>query len=643
MSHSPITDFSAASLRKYKNRWSALSRLLHSDRSFSGDERHSAFLNLSGSGFADISAVSGFHYPEDGRALLLDDWDFDGDLDVWVSARTAPRLRLLQNDAKEAGQSLFIRLHGNGTTTNAEAIGARCKIWLKGDPKPLSRSHRAGDSFLSQASAWLHFGLGARPEIERVVVDWPAGQPEEFSGLKPGAYFQLTQGKGTANRWLPPASRASRKPSLLKLPFESEQARIVLPNPLLLPLLQNKEGIIVSPTQSKGATLVNLWSQACPSCETELKEWTTSAPQFTEAGLEILALNVDAVSAIHTETETQKFLADHAVPFLSHTSNAKTLQRLDLFQRSFLDRWLPLPVPCSFLLDHHGRAAVIYKGPVTASQLLNDIELLGENSQTLRKAATPFSGRWAEEAPLIGPTNYVKQLLDHEEIEDLETYYQRYLDLEFQLPNPATTPMIEAQKTLASIALSRKEFHAAIDYLTEALALAPQAPELLTLLQKAQRQAQAQKNLEDQIAAVKKNPQIGAAHLALGDAYRDLGNHQEAVTSYKNALRNDPQLLVAAGKLAWILATHPNPKIRNPTSALGLANRLASLQTTPNPNFLDLQGIALAANGDFPAAIKKAQSALELLPTDSAYEKAVLYRFNLYRQEKAYYESGSAK
>ena len=88
MSQSPINDFSNGVLTKYKNRWGALVRMLHADHSFSGGERHCAFLNLKGEGFADISAVTGFDFSEDGRALILDDWDFDGDLDVWAVSYT---------------------------------------------------------------------------------------------------------------------------------------------------------------------------------------------------------------------------------------------------------------------------------------------------------------------------------------------------------------------------------------------------------------------------------------------------------------------------------------------------------------------------------------------------------------------------
>ena len=80
---------------RYKQGWRALNRLLHEDRSFSGHERDCAFLNCGGEtpSFATVSSVTGFDFADDGRGLATVDWDFDGDLDVWCTYRTAPRVR----------------------------------------------------------------------------------------------------------------------------------------------------------------------------------------------------------------------------------------------------------------------------------------------------------------------------------------------------------------------------------------------------------------------------------------------------------------------------------------------------------------------------------------------------------------------
>ena len=73
-------------------------------RSFSGFERHCAFLNVGSNPdgklapFANVSAATGFDFIDDGRALARVDWDRDGDLDFWTTNRQAPRLRLLKNN-----------------------------------------------------------------------------------------------------------------------------------------------------------------------------------------------------------------------------------------------------------------------------------------------------------------------------------------------------------------------------------------------------------------------------------------------------------------------------------------------------------------------------------------------------------------
>ena len=167
---------------------SALATMLSRGRSFSGHERNCVFLNLRTDGaapptFANVSVGSGFDYPDDGRALARVDWDHDGDLDLWVSNRSAPRLRLMRNDLPEGRHWLSLRLQGDGQNTNRDAIGARVEVRIA-EGKQL-RTLRAGEGFVAQSSKWLHFGLGDADKIEKVTVRWPdrAEMVEEFSGV----------------------------------------------------------------------------------------------------------------------------------------------------------------------------------------------------------------------------------------------------------------------------------------------------------------------------------------------------------------------------------------------------------------------------------------------------------------------------
>ena len=44
------------------------------------------------------------------------------------------------------------------------------------------------------------FGLGLATEIESLVVRWPGGEAEEFSGQKADGFFHLVQGSGVAEQ-----------------------------------------------------------------------------------------------------------------------------------------------------------------------------------------------------------------------------------------------------------------------------------------------------------------------------------------------------------------------------------------------------------------------------------------------------------
>ena len=152
-------------------------------------EKHCAFLNCGQDAagrqraFADVSSAIGFEFLDDGRGLALVDWDFDGDLDVWSTNRTAPRVRFLKNSNKSGNHFIAFQLQGDGMSTNRDAIGARLELHVSGEKIPVVKTLHAGHAFLSQSSRWLHFGLGKTSELDKLVVRWPNGTSEEVGGL----------------------------------------------------------------------------------------------------------------------------------------------------------------------------------------------------------------------------------------------------------------------------------------------------------------------------------------------------------------------------------------------------------------------------------------------------------------------------
>lgn len=277
--------------------------MLNHGHSWSGHERHCAFLNLGETSerFATVSAISGLDWEDDGRAVSVLDWDHDGDLDLWFGNRSAPRVRLMRNDHGRAqGGFLKLKLVGDGQGTNRDAIGARVELVVKGDgPRKRIRTVRAGEGFLSQNSKWVLFGLGAdEVEIERVIVKWPGDGPpteEVHTDLLPDRHYIITQGQGLRG-WEPPASAVSSFPAgALERDEQGSRVRLRPITQFLTPNVNyiTLEGAKVRATLRDRWTWLNFWGSWCMPCHDELREIGERANDLRAAGVQVLALAVD--------------------------------------------------------------------------------------------------------------------------------------------------------------------------------------------------------------------------------------------------------------------------------------------------------------------------------------------------------------
>ncbi len=604
---------------RYRQGWKALNRLLHEDRSFSGNERNCAFLNCRGTGFADISSASGFDFPDDSRAVTAVDWDFDGDLDLWMTARTAPRLRFLRNDLATNADWVAVKLSGNGETTNRDAVGARVQLYLKNQQVPLIRSVRAGDAFLSQSSSWLHFGLGPNASIEKLLVRWPGGTQESISGIEPGERFLVTQGVAAAKSWSPPSNRKSLTPSPPVFPDPEPSARIVLSARLSPPpvYIQSENGVSELPADRlKGPLLINLWASWCAPCISELREWTAAESRIRSKGLRIHVLHADPDNTV----AARRALAKLKFPFDADITTSQTVRNLDLFQRSLLDRWLPMPVPGSFLLDRYGRVAVVYKGPVSVDQLLADIDLLDADPKLWRDHSVPFPGQWVGPPPDVDPLRVNSQFVDHNEIAEGLNYLQRHVVVAETVPGTSRKELADIHFIIGIILQERKNTEAALEALEKARVMNPEdfriLSELGSILIKLTRYEEALTHLN---AALKINAGdvqlkrfLGKAHFQFANSLRNEGLISEAIANYQDALRNDTKQLDAANQLSLLLSTTSNAALRSPTEALALAGRLSKITQNKNAKYLDTLSIAHAANKNFDAAAAAAQRALQI-------------------------------
>jgi tetratricopeptide (TPR) repeat protein len=90
------------------------------------------------------------------------------------------------------------------------------------------------------------------------------------------------------------------------------------------------------------------------------------------------------------------------------------------------------------------------------------------------------------------------------------------------------------------------------------------------------------------------------------------GRQEEAASHYQRALRLDPSWPRTFSRIAWMQATHPDPKRRNGASALFMARQVCQAPGGRRPEALDVLAAALAENGRFEEAARTAEEAVAL-------------------------------
>lgn len=594
MSQSPLevpTDQASADQnRQYLLGWKALGHLLSSGRSFSGHEKNCCYLNLGGETFADVSAVTGYNRPDDGRGAGYVDWDFDGDLDAWAVNRTAPRVRLLRNDTSADNGFLSLRLQG--TASNRDAIGARAEVALDGEVgTKLLRTVRAGQGYLSQSSKWLHFGLGASAAIKSVSIRWPNGTREEFAGAHANGRFTLVQGTGQAVRWEAPPPSAVLEVKEQEPPVPAAASRIVLPARLPLPRLRFQtfdsatSELIGKPGQP---LLLNLWASWCQPCLVEFKEWSANYGELKNSDLTILSLSVELADGTTdaTETDVKAAFQQLGLPWEGGTANTELLERLDMIQRLLTNHRTEIPIPCSFLIDGNGDLAVVYKGPVSSRQLRDDIASLATPRERVRDLAVPFRGRWYLNPMPADVAALPDEFLKLGQWSDAFEYLHQHL--------ATRTAATERFGTLPdTIAARVGQLHYSVAGQDAAAGQWSQA-------------------LLSYRAALDWQPGHWDTQTRLAIVLVQLGNDLEAVRIYRNMLASQPEHAGVKNNLAWLLATSRSETVSDPEEAMKLATDICRETGFTEPVYLSTLAAAQFAAGLTEEAAATIQTAIPI-------------------------------
>ncbi|MCO6455794.1 MAG: tetratricopeptide repeat protein [Pirellulaceae bacterium] len=147
--------------------------------------------------------------------------------------------------------------------------------------------------------------------------------------------------------------------------------------------------------------------------------------------------------------------------------------------------------------------------------------------------------------------------------------------------------------------------------------------------------------LADYNRAVQLAPESAVARVNRGDAYRSLSSWQQAAADYRQAIQLDGRSSRAYQSAAWLMATCPDARYRNPELAVQAAERAVQLEGRDDHRLLDTLAAAYANANRFDEAVASLEKALPLAPEGES--EMLERRLKLYQARQPYRQSASSQ
>lgn len=140
------------------------------------------FLNNGDGTFADVSDAAGVSDTDYNRGMAYSDFDHDGDLDIFVVSLDELDFHSKFYINETENDHHYVQLNLVGVESNRDAYGS--KVWLyAGGQTFLREIYGGGDTYASQNTSIVHFGLGDMTQIDSVRIDWPNGNVDVLEDL----------------------------------------------------------------------------------------------------------------------------------------------------------------------------------------------------------------------------------------------------------------------------------------------------------------------------------------------------------------------------------------------------------------------------------------------------------------------------
>ncbi len=194
----------------------------------------------------------------------------------------------------------------------------------------------------------------------------------------------------------------------------------------------------------------------------------------------------------------------------------------------------------------------------------------------------------------------------------------------------------EAHNNLGNTLFAQGKFEEAAGHYRKALLVIPDDANIhYNLANALKSQGKLSEAVEHYLYVLKVNPDDVEAHDKLGNVLAMMGEFNEAIGHFRQVLRLKPDHVRSLNGLAWILASNPDPKMRDANEAIALAERAAGLTKHQDAAILNTLASAYASAGEYQRAAATAQSALDLASAAKDEELAEHLRsqMELYRKQ----------
>ena len=170
-----------------------LAGYLDRSESWDGYQTNVLLMNVAGHGFVNVAFLMGVADQHDGRAVVADDLDNDGRVDLLVvedRLNEGQILHVYRNQMQTDHHWIGVRLPSSGWARSP--LGARIVVVT---PSGNHESHViAGNSISSQQPMRLHFGLGMEHRVDRIEVYLAGGVLKTMNSPRVDQYITFPPG-----------------------------------------------------------------------------------------------------------------------------------------------------------------------------------------------------------------------------------------------------------------------------------------------------------------------------------------------------------------------------------------------------------------------------------------------------------------